>query len=605
MMPSTSSSSAPAPLLVVSIGRALTRQHDGLDSDARDRTSEDNAILVGLRELTTQSQCMIEQSQRHFEQNSEFASQSHAAILEALSRISSALSALDLPDVRIKDYDSPASSAVIRLRSTYAALLASACVHLAVSTPARLFWFDQSGIHELTTANYADVVATGRVSELFLAASTPPGTPALSMTKSRRSTESQDSTGRPGQAEFREALLHRDGAICVMCRLHASLPRLLDAAHIVPFATPSSEFRRYGLATIHDVRNGIMLCKLCHDAFDRYLWYVRSDGAVVVADALLLDSDFGPRWKQLASNSVLLRPTDPEKSGWWPSPLTWTFREKEFAVKQKIRQAASAGKAWCTVCGGYVSASRLSFHQSGKVCSLVGTTGRKDVKATPPLPPRDDASAVVSEGDSSAVAAGTDWPASPSEHVSPRVCAIGATSTQFLASAMSPLQSRRARPTARDFALTPPRWSASVSPPPNTASRGVAAGRIPESRIRWTEYSVRHDGLIKEGIPRAATAATPDSAVVIYKNGVRIELHSIAAAAALGRALPGPSVRLHFMDATLPKTIAVPTTPAGGHSLLRLGGPLSSSPTNAALYASASSICRVGTAPLAKGGRIA
>ena len=267
--------------------------------------------------------------------------------------------ASELSDVRVKDYFNPAVSAVIRFRPTFKAFLVSACAHLSATLPARLFWFDRlkSGAQELTAQNYDTVMQAGSVLELFLSATTPPGSPTLT-TKSRRSTESGGSLGRIGQADFREALLDRDGRTCVMCGADpgpANL-RMLDAAHVVPFEESSTTFRRYGLATIHDVRNGVILCKPCHVDFDRSLWYVRPDGVVVVADALLLDPIRGPRWRPFSVQHKLTRPHDAVRNSWWPSPETWAFREEAFVKQQLKRLEVSQGKVY--------SASHLNSQRS-------------------------------------------------------------------------------------------------------------------------------------------------------------------------------------------------------------------------------------------------
>jgi hypothetical protein len=67
---------------------------------------------------------------------------------------------------------------------------------------------------------------------------------------------------RPGQQEFRKAVMDRYGAHCAFCRIgHEAL---LDAAHIVPWNRMGADHPE----------NALVLCKLHHFAFDEGLVYI-------------------------------------------------------------------------------------------------------------------------------------------------------------------------------------------------------------------------------------------------------------------------------------------------------------------------------------------
>ena len=87
---------------------------------------------------------------------------------------------------------------------------------------------------------------------------------------------------RVDQARFRARVLPVYRERCTICRLKEI--RLLDAAHIMPFADP--------VAT-ESVSNGVSLCSIHHRAFDRHLVGISPDYEVRVSRRLL-DDDDGP-----------------------------------------------------------------------------------------------------------------------------------------------------------------------------------------------------------------------------------------------------------------------------------------------------------------------
>jgi putative restriction endonuclease len=87
---------------------------------------------------------------------------------------------------------------------------------------------------------------------------------------------------RLDQARFRARVLPAYRERCAICRLKES--RLLDAAHIVPFARPSAS---------ESVTNGLSLCSIHHRAFDQHLVGISPHHEVQVSRRLLEDDD-GP-----------------------------------------------------------------------------------------------------------------------------------------------------------------------------------------------------------------------------------------------------------------------------------------------------------------------
>lgn len=87
---------------------------------------------------------------------------------------------------------------------------------------------------------------------------------------------------RVDQARFRGRVLRAYRERCAICRLREV--RLLDAAHIVPFAQAAAS---------ESVTNGLSLCTIHHRAFDEHLVGVSPDYEVRVSRRLIEDED-GP-----------------------------------------------------------------------------------------------------------------------------------------------------------------------------------------------------------------------------------------------------------------------------------------------------------------------
>ena len=146
------------------------------------------------------------------------------------------------------------------------------------------------------------------------------------------------------QSEFRASLVARDGKdVCVACALAGPT----EAAHILRHGSPSSLLAPAGLKSAWDVRNGIMLCSVCHLYFDKYMWCVDA-GVVAVADALLVDEALKPHFAPLVGRALRHDAGDDD----WPREKTWAHHRQLFKAAREARHAMQAENAFvCNDCG--------------------------------------------------------------------------------------------------------------------------------------------------------------------------------------------------------------------------------------------------------------
>ena len=134
-------------------------------------------------------------------------------------------------------------------------------------------WDDPSKLF-LVEFNEAEVSPTGTLEP-----------PVLYGHKSGKKTTAKT---RPNQQRFRMSVLKRYGPCCAVCDVAA--PELLEAAHIIPVGSDGSD----------DPRNGLVLCRNHHRAFDLGLFCIDPSGAVVIADSAG-PADIGLRKLSLAA----------------------------------------------------------------------------------------------------------------------------------------------------------------------------------------------------------------------------------------------------------------------------------------------------------------
>lgn len=120
------------------------------------------------------------------------------------------------------------------------------------------------------------------------------------------------------QRAFRERVLEAYRRQCAFCRLRHE--ELLDAAHIIPDASPEGE---------PVVRNGLALCNLHHAAFDRFFIGVRPDYVIEIRPDILREGD-GPTLRHAIQGLNGTRILVPERSSLRPDQALLSKRYEQY-----------------------------------------------------------------------------------------------------------------------------------------------------------------------------------------------------------------------------------------------------------------------------------
>jgi hypothetical protein len=312
--------------------------------------------------------------------------------------IATLLSATLLPKLRVKEWVSTRAETFVKLSRQFGPFYADACQRVDVIPPAALYWFEGdteliASRKKLLPDNYDAFVALcldglRPTVHVFKIADTcsPDESPAARVAPPEGPpSHASGSGGRRDtgkQAEFRASLLRRDGAMCMLC--HESRDATsLEAAHIIPQGAAESVLAAHGLVTAACPQNGIMLCGVCYEFFDRWMWHVTAAGTVVVADALLHDKDGSFKRYWVERNGRTLYQTISSPSPLWPPPLVWAFRQNRFGEEQGLRWQ-SAAKPKCSKCGQTCKSDRgIAAHIDSGKCQRTVLLGRRVVHATP------------------------------------------------------------------------------------------------------------------------------------------------------------------------------------------------------------------------------
>lgn len=185
---------------------------------------------------------------------------------------------------------------------------------------------------------------------------------------SNSSKKSSSSTRDPIVAEqFREAVFHRDGKICLICKDDKSV----DAAHVYPFH-PDTIYRScelFELASdailynVNNVCNGITLCKMCHGQFDHGLWNLTpyedidynarpTKFYIFVSDALQKSTHkHNEHWAAHVGAEFIF----PSRAEFYPKAIQWYLRREYCQKAQQEREANRTKYPFsCDKCGkGY------------------------------------------------------------------------------------------------------------------------------------------------------------------------------------------------------------------------------------------------------------
>ena len=158
------------------------------------------------------------------------------------------------------------------------------------------------------------------------------------------------------QREFRCSLEARDGkSLCVACRNAGPA----EAAHLLRHRSSPSILASAGLLSAWDVRNGIMLCSVCHFSFDKFLWCVGADGRIVVSEALLSDEERRGHFAPLVGSALRHVVGDVH----WPCERTWAHHRQLFEAARVERHRLQAdSKFACGDCGALFQTLRSLEH---------------------------------------------------------------------------------------------------------------------------------------------------------------------------------------------------------------------------------------------------
>lgn len=276
------------------------------------------------------------------------------------------------PSVAVHPWMEPRTIASVKVEDSFE--LFDTCVRRAVRAgPAdRFYWFpaDSGGRLEarrqLKAESYAEFSAYARSTwdaALWVwtggpaspdqpPVSAPASEPAPPPTPVPYVPAPSTTSGRSAsvQAEFRVAVLMRDGHACVLCRRTWADTELqsLEAAHVVAHGSSTAVLAEAGLFSPDEVRNGIALCATpCHFWYDKLHWWVdATSGLVCATEALLSDARFSPHFAPLVNNPLRTAPRA------WPEPATWAVQQRLCMERTNARRAEAEKKPYtCPKCG--------------------------------------------------------------------------------------------------------------------------------------------------------------------------------------------------------------------------------------------------------------
>jgi hypothetical protein len=187
-----------------------------------------------------------------------------------------------------------------------------------------------------------------------------PGSAAALASPAKSSTSSRSSAQ---QADFADAVRHRDDDKCVVCGAEQ-----VEAAHVVPVKDDRTAAGKASaqLLSLYDPRNGLTLCTHCHDYFDAGLWCISPMDrcSIAVSDALLAHR---PVWVELQGAKVRL-PSHHTNVDNWPSALTLQV-QVDFVASRRV-QRLHERKSYPYACGscGARLMTKAGLTQHGRYC---------------------------------------------------------------------------------------------------------------------------------------------------------------------------------------------------------------------------------------------
>ena len=307
--------------------------------------------------------------------------------------------ALSFPNVEARVWLS-VTGVSVKLLPSYSSFFFAVINTLVVGPAARLYWFpdERSPISdrrplcdEATFSAFRKVWSAGLRPIVW--AYTPPSADTPPSAESSRSLDQPPSAALPVavapakpassggsrdsglQREFRSALEARDGkSSCVACRKAGPA----EAAHLLRRGTAPPILASAGLLSAWDVRNGVMLCSVCHFTFDKFFWCVGADGTIVVSEALLSDEERRGHFAPLVGSALRHVVGDVH----WPRDATWALHRQLFeAARHNEQLLRLASKFVCDDCGAlFQTSGSWRYHAEVEAaCSMRTRKGRKQL----------------------------------------------------------------------------------------------------------------------------------------------------------------------------------------------------------------------------------
>lgn len=307
--------------------------------------------------------------------------------------------ALSFPIVEARAWLST-SGVGVRLLPSFSSFYVAVINALAINSAARLYWFPNESspisarrpvLDDATFSAFRDAWSEGlrpivwaytppsadstrSPEQLPAAAPAPPLPTAVPIaTPVAKSASSAGTRSSAQQREFRSSLETRDQkSFCVACERAGPA----EAAHVLRRGSRQPLLESAGLLSAWDVRNGVMLCSICHLYFDKFFWCVGVDGLVVVSQALLSYDELRDHFSPLVGRPLRHAVDDVN----WPRELTWACHRQLFEAARVQRHADyGVDKLVCADCGSLFLTSRAwKYHIDEKAaCEKRIRDGRK------------------------------------------------------------------------------------------------------------------------------------------------------------------------------------------------------------------------------------
>ncbi|KAG7372872.1 HNH endonuclease [Nitzschia inconspicua] len=176
-----------------------------------------------------------------------------------------------------------------------------------------------------------------------------PGEIALPFSGSAASSLSTSTRGYI-QKLFQAQLLERDKSKCVVSgKQFKQGSGNVEAAHIIPVASPLNVRHRAGLRGLYDTRNGMLLESRLHKAFDSYVWCMNEEGKFCLSDAKCHIAEIGKyelsQWEGKTLNlRIGIDPDAPTKATLKARYDLFLAKVKEKKQKENKKSKASLTK---------------------------------------------------------------------------------------------------------------------------------------------------------------------------------------------------------------------------------------------------------------------